>query len=168
MTSAIRDNNLVLYFEHKKLYAKKGEVPEEPYEVPIGKAAIKREGSDVTLVTYAYMTQLALEVAEELDKVGVKAEVVDLRTVSPIDYETVLSSVAKTKRAVCIQETYLAASVMSEVAAQINEELFGELAAPTKRIGAKPAPIPFSPPLERHVLPQKEDIEAAVHELLNR
>ena len=168
LKSAIRDNNTVLFFEHKKLYAMKGDVPEEEYTIPIGKADIKRPGSDVTIVTYALMVHKSLAAAEQLTKQGIDCEVVDLRTVDPIDHETVLESVKKTGHLVVVQETWRECSVSSEVAAIVAEEALEYLDGPIARVTAKDVPVPFSPVLENYVLPNEADIVAAVYHVLNR
>ncbi len=168
LKSAIRDNNTVLFFEHKKLYAMKGEVPEEEYTLPIGKADIKRPGSDVTIVTYAYMVGKSLAAAETLARQGVDCEVLDLRTIDPMDREAVLASVKKTGHLVVAQETWRDCSVSSEVAALVAEEAVDYLDGPVVRVTAKDVPIPFSPVLEEYVLPKEADIVAAVNKVLNR
>ncbi len=166
LKSAIRDNNLVIFFEHKKLYGLKGEVPEEEYTIPIGKAEVKREGEDVTLVTYAYMTHFCLEAAEKLAEEGISAEVIDLRTIDPLDRECILDSVRKTGRLVVVQETWTDCSVSSEVSATVAENALEYLDAPIIRVGSKDVPTPFSPVLEKRVLPQVEDVLDAVHRVM--
>jgi pyruvate/2-oxoglutarate/acetoin dehydrogenase E1 component len=159
LKSAIRDNSPVMFFEHKKLYDIVDEVSDDPdFLIPLGKADIKREGSDVTIVTYAFMVHKALEAASLLEKEGISVEVVDLRTVKPLDKETIISSVKKTGRVLCFQEAWLTCSIMAEVAAILSEEAFDYLDAPIKRLGAKDAPIPFSPVLESYVLPGVDDV----------
>ncbi len=162
LTAAIRDDNFVLFLEHKKLFDKKMDVPEEPYTLPIGKAHVKRKGEDVTLVAYSFMVTKALDAARELEKEKISAEVIDLRSVAPLDIETVVESVKKTGKLVVVQETYRSCSVSSEVSAAVSEQAFGHLKAPVVRITAKYAPIPFAPSLEAEVLPQtKAVVEAA-------
>ena len=168
LKSAIRDNNTVLFFEHKKLYGMKGEVPEEEYTLPIGEAAVRREGQDITIVTYAYMVGKCLAAAEKLALEGIEAEVIDLRTIDPLDKETILASVKKTSRLVVVQETWKDCSVSSEVAAVVAENALDYLDAPIVRVGAKDVPIPFSPVLEEFVLPKEEDILKAVYKVLDR
>lgn len=158
LTSAMRDDNFVLYFEHKKLYDKKMDVPEEPYEIPIGKANIKRAGEDITIVAYSLMVSKAMEVAKELEKEKVSAEVIDLRSVAPLDVDTVIASVKKTGKLLVIQETYKSCSVSSEISAAVNEGAFGFLKAPVVRVTAKYAPVAFSPVLENFILPQTKDM----------
>ncbi len=167
LKTSIRDNNPVLFFEHKRLYDEIGEVPDDPeFLIPLGKADVKREGKDITIITYSYMVKKAMEAAEKLEKEGIDAEIVDLRSIKPLDTDTILKSVRKTKRVLCFQETWLTCSVMSEVAAVIAENAMDSLAAPIKRLGAKEAPIPFSPDLENYVLPQTDDVVDAVKKML--
>ncbi|MGD0876596.1 MAG: alpha-ketoacid dehydrogenase subunit beta [Anaerolineales bacterium] len=168
LKSAIRDNNTVLFFEHKKLYAMKGDVPEEDYTIPIGKADIKRKGSDVTIVTYSLMVHKSLAAAEQLAKQGIDCEVVDLRTVDPLDREMVLESVKKTGHLVVVQETWRDCSISSEVSALVAEEAMDYLDGPIVRVTAKDVPVPFSPVLEEFVLPKESDIVAAVNRVLKR
>lgn len=168
LISAIRDNNPVLFFEHKKLYDKKMDVPEEAYEIPFGKANIKREGSQMTIVAWSFMVTKALEAAAILANQGIYAEVIDLRTSSPLDKDTILESVAKTGKLLIVQETYAPCSVSSEIAAIVADEGFNSLDAPIKRVTARFSPIPFAPALENYVLPQTSDIvEAACHLVKN-
>jgi pyruvate/2-oxoglutarate/acetoin dehydrogenase E1 component len=163
LKASIRDNNAVIFFEHKKLYEMVGEVSEDPeYIIPLGKAAVKKEGKDISIITYSYVMHKALQAAEILDKEGISAEVIDLRTIKPLDTETIINSVKKTSRALCLQETWLTCSVMSEVAAVIAENAFDYLDAPVKRLGAKEAPNPFSPCLEEFILPSVDDIVKTV------
>jgi pyruvate/2-oxoglutarate/acetoin dehydrogenase E1 component len=158
LKSAIRDNNPVIFFEHKQLYEISGKVPEEEYTVPLGQADIKREGEDVTIVTYSFMVTKSLAAAEELAKDGIDVEVVDLRTVDPIDEETILTSVRKTHRVVVVQEVWRKCSVSSEVAAIIAEKALDYLDQPILRVTAHDVPNPFSPVLEEYVLPNEEKI----------
>ncbi len=167
LKSAIRDDNPVIFFEHKKLYAFKGEVPEDSDAlIPLGKADIKRPGSDVSIVTYGYAVHLALEAAKVLAGEGIDAEIVDLRTIKPMDGETILASVRKTGRLVALQETWLSCSVASEVAALVAEKAFRSLKSPVFRVGSADAPVPFSPVLEKAVLPQIDDILRAVRAVM--
>jgi pyruvate dehydrogenase E1 component beta subunit len=167
LTSAIRDNNPVICFEQKKLYNTEGEVPEKDYAIPIGKADIKKEGSDITIVTYAFMVLKSLEAAKELEKDGINVEVLDLRTTSPLDKEAILKSLEKTGKMLIVQEAWPNCSVSSEVAATVAMEGIELLDSPVRRITAKEAPIPFSPVLENHVLPQTEDIIKTVKEMVD-
>ena len=168
LKSAIRDNNTVLFFEHKKLYGMKGEVPEEEYTIPLGEAAIRRSGTHLTIITYAFMVGKSLAVAERLAKEGIEAEVIDLRTVDPLDEEKILESVRKTGHLVVAQETWRQCSISSEVAALVAEQALDYLDAPIVRVTAKDVPVPFSPVLESHVLPQEQDIAEAVYKVLHR
>jgi len=162
LKSAIRDNNPVIFFEHKQLYEVEGPVPEEEYTIPLGQADVKREGSDVTLVTYSYMVTKSLAAAEQLAGDGIDVEVVDLRTVDPIDEETILASIRKTHRLVVVQETWPKCSVSSEVAAIAAEKALDYLDEPVLRVTAHEVPNPFAPVLEEYVLPSEEKIIAAV------
>ena len=166
--AAIRDDNPVMFFQHKKLFAKEGPVPEEEYVIPLGEAAVKREGSDVSLLCYGAGYYLCREAAEALSRDAIEAEIVDLRTLKPLDMETVATSIRKTHRAVIVHEACLSGGFGAELAARIQEELFDELDAPVKRIGAKDVPIPFSPPMEDFVLPSAADVLAAVHAVTYR
>jgi 2-oxoisovalerate dehydrogenase E1 component beta subunit len=167
LKSAIRDDNPCLFFEHKWIYRRiKEVVPEDPdFLVPIGKADVKREGDDVTIVTYGGMVHRALEAADGLEQKGVSVEVVDLRTIYPMDDETVLRSVEKTSRALVLYESYRFLGVGAEVAATIAEKAFQHLDAPVERLAPPNVPVPFSPTLEDAFLPQVADIEAAVDRL---
>ncbi len=167
MKAAIRDNNPVICLEHKKLYGMRGEVSEDPeLIVPIGKADVKKPGTDVSIITYSYEVHLALKAAKELAEEGISVEVLDLRTIRPLDQEAILQSVSKTGRALCLTEGYAPFSVMSEVSAIIAENIPGALKKPVIRYGAKDCPIPYSPVLENFVLPDVEGIKAAVRTLM--
>jgi len=161
LASAIESDDPVVVMEHKLLYGQKGPAPESRYRVPLGKAEIKRPGTDLTLIGCSRMTQVALQAAEVLTTRGVNAEVVDLRSLAPLDRETILESVARTRRAVVVDEGVIDYGVTAEIAALVSAELFGQLLAPVGRVGAWPTPIPFSPPLEKAVIPQVEDVVAA-------
>lgn len=167
LKSAIRDNNPVVMFEHKQLYSMVGEVSEDPdFLVPIGKCDVKRPGKDVTIITYSYVTHFALKAAENLAKQGIDVEVVDLRTIKPLDVEGILASVRKTGRVLCLQETWLTCSVMSEVAAIIAENAMDALKTPLVRLGAKECPNPYNAKLEHYMLPSVESITEAVEKLV--
>lgn len=166
LKSAIRDNNIVICFEHKKLYGVKGEVSDEDYTIPLGQAEVKREGSDVSLVTYAYMTHLSLEASSILADEGIDVEVIDLRSVDPLDEITILKSVEKTHRLVIIQEPWRKASVSSEISAIVADKAFFHLDAPIKRVTMKDTPVPFSPVLENFILPQVDDIVQTVKSVM--
>jgi pyruvate dehydrogenase E1 component beta subunit len=162
LKSAIRDDDPVVLFQHKKIFAETGHVPEEEYLIPIGKADCKREGKDVTIITYSLMVLHALEAARQLKDDGISVEVIDLRTLWPMDWEAIKESVVKTHRVVVAHEANKTAGYGAELAARIQEELFDELDAPIIRVGSKHVPIPFSPPLEQFVLPGVKEIVHAV------
>jgi len=166
LKTAIRDNNPVIFLEHRLCYQMQGEVPDDPeFLIPFGKADVKREGKDITIVTYSYMVHLALEAAKILEKDGISVEVIDLRTTKPLDVETIINSVKKTNKVLCLQETWLTCSVASEVAAIISEQAFDYLDAPVKRFGCPDCPVPFAPVLENYVLPSTDKIVRAVKEM---
>jgi 2-oxoisovalerate dehydrogenase E1 component beta subunit len=167
LKSAVRDDNPVLFLEHKWIYRRiKEQVPEEPdFLIPIGQANVRREGDDVTIVTYGAMVHKALEAADALAQRDVSTEVVDLRTVYPLDEETVLRSIEKTSRAVVLSESYRFVGIGAEVSAVIAEKAFEHLDAPVVRVSPPNLPVPFSPTLEDAFLPQVSDIEAAVERL---
>jgi 2-oxoisovalerate dehydrogenase E1 component beta subunit len=167
LKSAVRDDNPCLFLEHKALYRRiKEQVPEDrDFLVPIGEADVKRPGDDVTIVTYGAMVHKALEAADALAGRGVSVEVVDLRTVYPLDEETVLRSVEKTSRALVLYESFRYLGIGAEVAATIADRAFEHLDAPVMRLAPANHPVPFSPPLEDAFLPQVADIEAAVDRL---
>ncbi len=161
LKSAIRDNNPVLFFEHKQLYTQKGEVPDEEYTVPLGKAAIKRGGKDITLVATSWMVQHCLEVAEEL-KGKISVEVIDPRTLVPLDKETILHSVKKTGRLLVVDESPLNGGVQGEIVTVVIQEAFWNMEFPPKRIGSLNTPIPFSESLEKEVIPTKGKIKKEI------
>jgi 2-oxoisovalerate dehydrogenase E1 component beta subunit len=167
LKSAIRDDNPCVFFEHKWIYRRIKEVVSEDPDVtvPIGKAKIQREGSDLTIVSYGAMVHRAIEASEELQQQGISAEVVDLRTIVPLDTETILESVARTSRALVLYESHRTLGVGSEVAAVIAEEAFDALDAPVMRLAPPNTPVPFSPPLEDAYLPQVSDIVESVKRL---
>ena len=142
-------------------------MPEGEYFIPLGKGDIKREGRDITLITYSRMTYLSLEAADQLAEEGISVEVIDLRTLKPMDFEIIAESVKKTFHAIIVHEACLTGGFGAEIAARISEELFDYLDAPVLRIGAKDTPIPFSPVLENFVLPQTGDIVEGVKKVLN-
>ncbi|WP_319402473.1 alpha-ketoacid dehydrogenase subunit beta [uncultured Anaeromusa sp.] len=166
LKSAIRSNDPVLYFEHKALFSMSGEVPEEEYFTPIGKARIARKGKDVTIISYSFMMTKVLAAAEELAAQGIDAEVIDLRTVFPYDRETIAASVAKTHRLLVVHESPKVGGVGAELVSYVCEHHLDELDAPPARLGLKHVPIPFSPPLEQFVAPQKEDVLKAALKLV--
>ncbi len=165
MKSAIRDDNPVAVFEDKMMYTLKGPVPEEEYTIPLGVADIKREGEDLTIVATSSMVQVALGAANMLEEHDISAEVVDPRTLWPLDEETILNSVRKTSHVIVMDEGYGRYGVMAELAATITEGAFFDLEAPVKRIGAMHVPIPFSPPLEDATVPTEEMVFEAAREL---
>lgn len=167
LITAIRDNNPVIFFEHKRSYQLKGDVPEEEYTVPFGKAAIRREGTDVTIVSYSMMAFRAMEAAEDLAKEGISCEVIDLRSLVPLDYETVMTSVAKTNRVVVAQESHVRGSFASDVVSEIIERGFDNLDAPPVRVGSLNVPMPYNMGLENMVVPGKETIIKAVKKALS-
>lgn len=167
LISAIRDPNPVLYFEQKRLYRfVKDEVPEELYEVPLGKAKILREGDDVTLLTYGNMVVEAKKAAEELEKKKINVEIVDLRSLVPLDKETIFTSFKKTNRCIILHEARKYSGFGGELAGMLAEECFDDLAAPIIRIGSKQTPIPMNPILEKAYLPSVEDVVVAAEKLM--
>lgn len=166
LKAAIRGNNPILFCEHKLLYPMEGEVPEEEYTVPFGTADIKKEGSDATIVATLYMVHLALRAAEILEKQGVNVEVVDPRTLTPLDKQAIIRSVKKTGRIVIVSEDCKTAGVSAEIAASVAEEALDYLDAPIKRLAEPDTPIPFSPTLEQYVIPNEKSIVRAVKEVL--
>ena len=157
--ASIRDNNPVIFFEHKYLYRRiKEDVPAEDYTIPLGKARIAREGHDLSIITYAAMVYVALEAAETLATEGIEAEVIDLRTVSPLDREAIVETVRKTNKVIVLHEDVRTGGIAGEIAAIINEEAFDELDGPIVRITALDTPVPFSPPQEEYFLPKVSDV----------
>jgi pyruvate/2-oxoglutarate/acetoin dehydrogenase E1 component len=166
LKTAIRGNNPVLFCEHKLLYPIEGEVPEEEYLIPFGKADIKKQGSDVTIVATSYMVHKALNAAETLEKQGIEAEVVDPRTLTPLDKASIIASVKRTGRLVIVSEDCKTAGVSAEITAVVAEQAIDYLDAPIKRVTATDTPIPFSPPLEQYVIPNEQSIIKAVKEVV--
>lgn len=167
LKTAIRDDNPVIFLEQKLLYRTKGEVPEEEYTIPFGEADIKRPGSDCTIITYGRMVQLCLQAAEQLATEGIDLEVIDIRSLLPLDTDTLIASVKKTKHCVIVHEAIKFGGFGGELAGTINEsEAFYYLDAPIKRLGALSAPIPFNPHLEKNCFPTVESIISAVRETL--
>lgn len=167
LKTAIRDNNPVIFLESKLLYRKKGEVPEEEYLIPFGQADVKREGSDLSIITYGRTVQMALEIADKLAAEGKSIEVVDLRSIAPMDKEAIVRSVKKTRRAVVVHEAVEYGGFGGEIVSTIaDSDAFYQLDAPVKRVGALYCPVPFNPKLEKYMLPSAERIEAAVREIL--
>lgn len=166
LITAIRDKNPVIFFEHKRAYQMKGDVPEESYTVPFGKAAIRREGKDVTIVAYSMMAVHAQDAAAELAKVGIDCEVIDLRSILPMDYETVMNSIKKTNRVVVCQEANLRGGFAADVVAEIIDRGFDLLDAPPVRVGGLNVPMPYNMGLENLVIPGKESIKDAVRKVM--
>ena len=165
LKAAIEDDNPVIFYEHKLLYRTSGEVPEESYKIELGKADIKRQGTDVTIVATAIMVHKALEAAVELEKEGISVEIVDPRTIVPLDKETIINSVKKTGRLIVVHEAVQRGGIGSEIASVVAEsEAFDYLDAPIKRLGGKEVPMPYNPTLEKAAIPQVPDIIAAVRE----
>jgi pyruvate dehydrogenase E1 component beta subunit len=167
LKTAIRDNNPVIFLEHELLYNSKGEVPDDPeLLVPFGKASIMREGADVTIVAYARMSILALQAAGELAKEGMDCEVIDLRTLSPLDSATIIASAQKTGRAVVVEECWRTAGLGGDIAHRIHEACFDTLLAPVKRVAGLDVPMPYSREIEKLCIPQVESIVQAVRALV--
>jgi pyruvate/2-oxoglutarate/acetoin dehydrogenase E1 component len=166
LKTAVRGSNPVFFCEHKLLYPIEGEIPEKEYTIPFGVADTKREGADVTIVATLYMVHKALSAAEQLEEKGTSAEVVDPRTLTPLDKATIVRSVKKTGRLVIVSEDCKTAGVSAEIAAVVAEEAVDYLDAPIKRVAEPDTPIPFSPPLEQHVIPDEKAIIKAVKEVV--
>ena len=168
LKSAIRDNDPVIFMESELMYGDKGEVPTEEYLIPIGSADIKRSGSDVTIVSFGKIMKVALAAAQELEKDGVSAEVVDLRSVRPIDYATVVESVKKTNRLVIVEEAWPLAAISSEITYHIQKHAFDYLDAPIHRVNSLDVPLPYAPPLIDAILPNVERTVRAVKAVMYR
>ncbi|ANU17106.1 alpha-ketoacid dehydrogenase subunit beta [Planococcus maritimus] len=169
LKAAIDEDNPVIFYEHKLCYKTTSDVPEELYSIPLGKADVKREGSDVTIVATAIMVHKALEAAAKLEEQGISVEVIDPRTLVPLDTETIIESVKKTGRLVVVHEAVKRGGFGGEIASTIAEsEAFDYLDAPIMRLGGKAVPIPYNPELEKSAIPGVDDIVAAVKETLNR
>jgi len=169
LKSAIRDDSPVIFFEHEGLYASKGDVPESAdYLLPMGRAAVRREGKDITIISYSRMALVSLEAAQELEEKGIDAEVIDVRTLNPLDIETLANSVKKTSRAVVVYEAWRTGGAGAEIAAELCERAFDYLEAPILRVAGKDVPAPYNRHLEAASLPQKGDIVGAVQGLLSR
>ena len=164
--AAVRDNDPVIFFEHKGLYRKvKEELPQGDYTVPIGKAAVRREGRHLTIISYAAMMHTSLEAAEELAKDGIEAEVIDLRTLLPLDEETIVNSVKKTNKCLVVHEDTKTGGIAGEIAALLCEKAFGDLDGPLVRVTALDTPVPYAPTLEEYFLPNKEKVLHAARQL---
>lgn len=166
LKSAIRSDDPILFIEHATLYQVRGEVPEDDYTVPIGVSKVQRTGRDVTIVTYSKMLDVSIKAAERLAKEGIEAEIVDLRSLRPLDVGPVLESFRKTNRAVIVEEGWRSYGVGSEISSRIYEEAFDYVDAPIKRVAQKEVPLPYNRDLEQMALPQVEDVITAVKEVL--
>jgi len=167
MKTAIENNNPVIFYEHKLLYNEKAEVPEEEYNIPLGVADVKKEGTDLTVVATGIMVNRTLEAAEQLEKEGISVEVIDPRTIVPLDTETIIKSVKKTNRALVVYEAVERGGYGAEIASMIGEsEAFDYLDAPVSRLGGVATPIPYNPTLEKAAVPQVEDIVAKIKSIL--
>ena len=167
LKAAIRSDDPVFFIENATLYQQRGEVPEGDYIVPIGKSTVQRPGRDITLVTYSKMLQVSLKAAEELEKEGVDVEIVDLRTLRPLDMDPVIESFKKTNRAVIVEEGWLSFGIGAEISSRIYEQAFDYMDAPIKRVAQKEVPLPYNQTLEQMAIPQVEDVVNAVREVLN-
>lgn len=165
LKASIRNDNPVVFIEHKMLYGMKGEVPEEEYIIPLGVADIKKQGSDVTIVAYSRQLHVAMEAAAELEKDNISAEVIDPRTLKPLDLDTILTSVKKTSKLVIVSEGYKTGNVASEIAMLVMEHGFDLLDGPIKRVCAVDVPVPMSPVLEDAAIPNKQNVIDAVKEV---
>lgn len=167
LKTAIRDDNPVIFIEHKMIYLIKGEVPEEEYTIPFGEADIKREGKDVTIVAYSNMLFKALEAAGQLEKDGIDCEVIDPRTLVPLDLDTIIESVKKTGRLLLVTEACERGSVASDISAKVTDKAFDWLDAPVKIVAGLNTPIPYNSTLEQASVPHSKDIAAAAREMLS-
>jgi len=166
LKSAIRDNDPVIFMESEQMYGDKGEVPEGEFTLPIGVADIKRQGNDVTIVSFGKIIKEAYKAADALEKEGVSCEIIDLRTVRPLDYNTVFESVKKTNRLVILEEAWPFGNVATEITYQVQQELFDYLDAPVEKINTADTPAPYSPVLLKEWLPSSEDVIKAVKKVL--
>ena len=166
LKAAIRSQDPILFIEHATLYQTRGEVPEGDYIIPIGKSVVQRPGKDVTLITYSKMLEQSMKAAEVLQKDGIEVEIVDLRTLRPLDMEPVFESFKKTNRAVIVEEGWKSYGIGAEVSTRIYEEAFDYIDAPIKRVAQKEVPLPYNRTLEQSAIPQVADIVAAVKEVL--
>ena len=166
LKSAIRDDDPVIFMESEQMYGDKGEVPDGEYTIPIGVADIKREGTDVTIVSFGKIIKEAYKAADELDKENISCEIIDLRTVRPMDYETILNSVKKTNRLVILEEAWPFGNVATEITYQVQSQAFDYLDAPIEKINTADTPAPYSPVLLKEWLPNSEDVIKAVKKVL--
>lgn len=168
LKSAIRDNDPVIFMESEQMYGEKGEVPEEEYLIPIGKADIKRSGADVTLVSFGKIIKTCFAAADELEKDGISCEIIDLRTIRPIDYDTIIESVKKTNRLVIVEEAWPLGSIATEVSFKVQREAFDYLDAPVLRVTSADVPLPYAPTLIEAALPNADRVVRAVKQVMYR
>lgn len=168
LKSAIRDDDPVIFMESEQMYGDKGEVPEEEYLIPLGKAKVVREGTDVTIVSFGKIIKAAKAAAEELEKESISCEIVDLRTVRPIDYETVINSVKKTNRLVCVEESWPLGNISTEVVFKVQREAFDYLDAPALRVTGADTPMAYAPTMVETYLPNAKRVMAAVRKVMYR
>ena len=166
LKAAIRDDDPVIFMESEQMYGDKGEVPEEEYVLPIGKADVKREGSDVTIVSFGKIIKICYQAAEELEKEGISCEIIDLRTIRPMDHATILESVKKTNRLVIVEESWPFGNIATEVTYQVQEKAFDFLDAPIIKINTADTPAPYSPVLLEEWLPNHNDVIKAVKKVM--
>ncbi len=166
LIQSIRDNDPVIFCEHKNLYGVEGDVPEASYTIPLGEANVVRDGKHATIVTYGMMVHRSLDAAKDLAKTGVECEVIDLRTLSPLDLDTVLESVEKTGRLICVDEANPRCSIAADISAQVAQQAFGALKGPIEMVTAPHTPVPFSPVLEDLYIPSAEKIGEAVKRVM--
>ncbi|MCL5073339.1 MAG: alpha-ketoacid dehydrogenase subunit beta [Actinobacteria bacterium] len=167
LKSSLRDNNPIIFIEHKLLYSLKGDVPEDEYYIPIGKAEVKRKGNDVTIIATSYMLHKVIGLSDKLKKnEGIDIEIIDPRTLNPFDYDMVISSIKKTGKLLIVHEACRTGGIGSEISSRIVEQAFDHLDAPIKIVAGKDSPIPYSKVLEDAVLPSEEDIEKAIKEII--
>jgi pyruvate dehydrogenase E1 component beta subunit len=166
LKTAIRDNDPVIFMESEQMYGDKGEVPEEEYLIPIGKAVVKREGSDVTIVSFGKIIKVAYAAAEELEKDGINVEIIDLRTVRPIDYETIIESVKKTNRLIILEEAWPLANISTEITYMVQKRAFDYLDAPIRRINTADTPLGYAPTLVEAFLPNTKQVIDTVKEVM--
>ncbi len=168
LKTAIRDNNPVIFFEHQQLMAMAGGVPEDEYLIPFGKADIKREGSDITVISYSFMLHRVIRAADELAKQGVEVEIIDPRTLSPLDLDTILKSLEKTGRLLIVHQACTTGGFGAEIAAQVAERGFELLTGPIHRLGALDVPVPYSPVLENFVIPNEKSIAEKILSIVHQ
>jgi len=166
LKAAIRDNDPVIFMESEQMYGDKGEVPEEEYILPIGVADIKRSGDDVTVVSFGKIIKEAYKAADALEKEGISCEIIDLRTIRPLDIEAIFTSVKKTNRLVILEESWPFGNISTEITYQVQNEVFDYLDAPIEKINTADTPAPFSPVLFKEWLPNSEDVIASVKKVM--